>query len=164
MKLTNYLRNVFVGAVMADVPQTDYTAAQIELVEDDAVAQLPPAVRAVWDKKELRAFVNMETHYDPYVQVPAHEDNGFKLSESAVAGLASLEMFAIQQHEARVAMESKLRALAHSATTRAKLLELLPEELRKYVPGEDSAPQDRRVPAVIAADVVNELRNAGWKA
>jgi hypothetical protein len=63
MRLTKTIREAFVRAAMADVPQEDYQAKIHKLIQDDAIAQLPPKVKAIAKDKDLRHFLTTATHY-----------------------------------------------------------------------------------------------------
>lgn len=159
MKLTNFLRNAFVNAVMADVPTVDYKSQIRKLVLDDAVAALPPAVHAVWEDRETAGFVNR--YFGVFggagVSYPAATERN-ALSPNVHEKVEALEKQARLQTDARNELLRKLSGVARSVTSRKALAAALPE-FAKYLPAEDAP--DRSLP--VLAGVVEEFKRAGWK-
>lgn len=159
VKLTNYMRDAFVSAVLQDVPQMDYQSAMEKEVRDDMIRQMPPKVAAVYADKELHRFLtNHYFHgYGIYLQVPGDRD-WCKLSPAAVKRLEKLQ----EQHDSQAKMmddlRSKLRGVAYACTTRKALVEALPE-FEKYMPADEPAAM-RSLPVV--ANVVTDFVKAGW--
>ena len=60
MKLTNYMRDAFVRAVMDDVPEVDYKQQIRDTALKAAVEAMPAKLRAVWDDSALQDCVAME--------------------------------------------------------------------------------------------------------
>lgn len=58
MRLTNYMRDAFVKALMQDVPQIDYDQQIRDLAMKRCVERLPPKVRALWDDPATRISVD----------------------------------------------------------------------------------------------------------
>lgn len=162
MKLTNYMRDAFVRSAMDDVPSIDYTEQIRAAVMKEAVALLPPKVRAVWQDAACRAY--LESNYITIgnvgvAAVPGPNGDGYKTArkkiEDAVADLVAKSK---AQGERNKALNEKLRACAYSASTRKQLAELLPE-FEKYLPPDEAAAL-RSLPVV--ANVVADFVKAGW--
>jgi len=159
MKLTNTIRDAFVRAAMDDVPNGNFQDQLNKLVMDDAVAQLPPKVRALWSSSELRPYV--KTH-NPYrlksnTYIPALDEE-FKLSETAAKKYDELVAAMSAEQESRKELRSRLRSVAYAASTRKQLVDLLPE-FEKYLPAYEKA-AIRTLPVV--ANVVTDFMKAGW--
>lgn len=63
MRLTKYLKEAFVRAAMDDVPKIDYQEKIISMIIAEAVRQLPPKVRAIYNDKSLRGFLEERSNY-----------------------------------------------------------------------------------------------------
>lgn len=160
MKLTNYIRDAFIRAVMDDVPKIDYDELLRNAATKKAVELLPEKVRAVYD--EFRDHRYLATYSVStvcgvgYVHVPGEEsEERLDIIAAAIAPLVAQHM---AQQEQRNELEKKIRACAYSVTTRKALAELLPE-FEKYLPP-DNATAIRTLPVV--ANVVSDFVKAGW--
>lgn len=162
MKLTNTIRDAFIRAAMNDVPNVDYTEQIRKVACDDAVAALPPAVRKLWNDKATRNFLNLNHATYGRVSVAYPSDTKYgearKLSPSAETAVTELADKAKAEKSARDSLQSRLRAVAYSMSTRKALAEALPE-FAKYLP-EDEAAALRTVPVI--ANVVADFVRAGW--
>lgn len=162
MNLTNFIRDSYVRAVMNDVPQVDHAEKMRKLILDDAVAQLPPKVRAIWNDETTRNFVNIQWHDGRYsstsLMAPAASTVAFKLTEKTETKVAQLAAVAETQDETRKTLHAKVRAAAYSVRTRKALVKLLPE-FEKYLPADETAAL-RTLPAV--ANVMADFVKAGW--
>jgi hypothetical protein len=158
MRLTNIIRDAFVRAAMQDVPQTDYVEEMRKVAQDDAVAQLPPKVRALYQDKELSHYVNTvyRSHGGYGVNVPGAGD--FSLTDKAKAKISEMRAALEAQQERMKGLQNKLRNCAYGCKTRKALVDMLPE-FEKYLPADDAA-ACRTLPAV--ANVVSEFVKAGW--
>lgn len=160
MRLTKTIRSAFVRAAMADVPQRDYQAEIHKLLQDDAIAQLPPKVKTIADDKALRHFLKTESHYisgyncsNVRVMHPEYSRTT-KVNEKVEALLIELA----QQCDRNNALRNKLTATADAVSTRKALVDLLPE-FEKYLPA-DEAKAVATLPAV--ANVLSDFIKAGW--
>ncbi|MFD2298374.1 Nmad5 family putative nucleotide modification protein [Paracidovorax citrulli] len=161
MKLTNTIRDAFVRAAMNDVPKIDFEEEYRKVMTADAVAQLPPAVRKLWNDKALRDYVHTDWAGSRYgrgfsARVPGRSDH--KPSEEAIRKGAELYKKHEEQNERHSALRADLRAAAYGATTRKQLAEMLPEFV-KYLPADEAA-ANRSVPVV--ANIVADFVKAGW--
>lgn len=164
MKLTNYMRDAFINAVMHDVPSgADYAEEARNIVVEDALAQAPAQIRPIWAKGGVaREFLcTASVHYcGTSILVPAKSShrNDFKLTGEAQHKIDRLEAAAKAERVKRDALRGNLRAVAYSVTTRKALAEALPE-FEKYLPADD-AKALRSLPVV--ANVVADFVKAGW--
>lgn len=156
MRLTNYLRDAFVRAVMDDVPDIDYRELVQERATANALRLLPPAIQQVWKHAEMRGFIKMDSAYIGgfYLYVPGVSIDATKIEDDDIHAWAKLHD---TQSEMRSELESKVRAVAYSCTTREALLKQLPE-FQKYLPID--APKSATLPAI--ANLVSDLVKAGW--
>lgn len=163
MKLTNYLRNAFVSAVMQDVPIKDFDE-EIDKVLVEAVAkELPETLRAAWLDPLLRCYFDarcLHLHGDFYVHIPAPLYSYDGSNELCCRIKNALLPLAEQRAEARTTRQElhrKLEAVVAGCNTRKQLVEALPE-FEKYAPKETE--KLAGLPAV--SGVVADLVAAGW--
>jgi hypothetical protein len=160
MRLTKIIRDAFVRAAMDDVPKEDYEAKIHKLIQDDAIAKLPPKIKAIAQDKELRHFLKTESHYitgywisNVRVMHPEYER-----SPNVNTQVEALLVEAANQMEQMNALRTKLQAAADAVTTRKALIDLLPE-FEKYLPADESKTV-ASLPAV--ANVLSDFVKAGW--
>ena len=160
MRLTKVIRDAFVRAAMADVPQEDYTAKIHKLLQDDAISRLPPKVKAIAQDKELRHFLKTESHYIQGYHISnvrvMHPE--YERSPNVNTQVEALLLEAAHQVERMQALRTKLQATADAVTTRKALIDLLPE-FEKYLPA-DETKAIASLPAV--ANVLSDFVKAGW--
>lgn len=154
MKLTNNLREAFIRAAMDDVPHVDYSEQIQSVAQKAAAALLPLKVRALWADNTLRPYV--ATVYFRGAMLPGTNADDNKIRAAAEVVVAPLIKAREAQEAARKDLARKLRAVAYSVTTRAALVEALPE-FEKYLPADE---RTANLPAI--ANVVAEFVAAGW--
>jgi hypothetical protein len=163
MRLTQYHRQAFVSAVMNDVPRTNHNEIAHKLAQDYLVEHMPPKVRAVFDDKGLRHYLVTTCTYFPgsISNAAMYGAEGgihwWKQVPELSAKISEIAQQADEQCTQRYNLESKLRAIAKSCTTRAALAKALPE-FEKYLPAEDAP--STNLPAL--ANVVADFVQAGW--
>lgn len=159
MRLTNYIRDAFIASVMDDVPKFDYRAEIEKVALDAAVNDMPPKVRAVYDDKAIRDFI--ETHHHYFDECGSGmclpQPTSWKISSAAHTELKQLRKLQLKQGEQRDALEAKLKGIAYGATTRKALVAALPE-FEKYLPTEVET--SRNLPVI--ANVIADFMKAGW--
>lgn len=166
MKLTNYLRNAFVSAVMQDVPFESFDE-QIDKACVLAVAkELPETLRAAWLDPLLRCYFDTRHMYVRsgfHVEVPSplhmynSTDDPTHPSYRIRNALLPLAEQRAEAKKARRELENKLHAVVAGCNTRKQLVEALPE-FEKYAPQEPA--KLAGLPAV--SGVVADLVAAGW--
>lgn len=164
MRLTNFLRDAFVRAVMHDVPSTNYAEQAEKLARD--------AVRAIfkksfpdldYDKACESEWFNSGSINMPYgipnIYLKAMTCwNMLQTEEKTWAKLEALGLKKKEQDKKLSELESRLRNVAYACTTRKQLEEALPE-FSAYLP-EEEAKAAKNLPAV--ANVLAEFVQAGW--
>lgn len=164
MKLTQLMRDAFVRAAMADVPQVDYNEQAASLVKahmDKLFAATFPGVSAqkLVDQGWLRPTNYSMPGYLNGVMAVGPTDYQFLKKDAKL--WSKLEALAAKNQAQQVAhrhLEQNLRAVALSCTTVKALSDALPEFV-KYMPA-DAPTAARNLPAV--ANVVAEFVKAGW--
>lgn len=161
-RLTNYERDAYVRSVMNDLPKMpDYEDRIFKAIEPLYVEMLDPKVRAVYKDKKLRDNLNKWWYY------PGSNGSsiclfGEELSREQKARLdevaVPIQMEKKEEYKKRADLKQKVRALAYSCTTYAKLRESCPE-FAKYVP-QDAVAVCKTLPAV--ANIVKDFEAAGW--
>lgn len=163
MKLTNYIRDAFVKAAMADVPKIDYN----EQAEKIARQQLSDMLKAAFPGVKLD-LKNSSWFLSGPIAMPGDLTNIHGIRPNyeclqttpAWAKLQELNKLHIEQRVKRDALSSQLRGAAYACNTTKQLRELLPE-FDKYLPAEEEK-TCRTLPAV--ANIVAEFTKAGWPA
>lgn len=163
MRLTNTIRDAFVRAALADVPQVDYTEQIRELVVKAATEILPPALRkALEEDPACKDHINSSYVCFGGATIIVPGTWGWnakdKISDERKKQLDDLKSKRDKQDQTLSELGSKLQATAYAVTTRKALVELLPE-FEKYLP-EDKTTANRALPAV--ANVVSAFVEAGW--
>ena len=166
MKLTNYLRTVFVSAVMQDVPVEDFDEQTDKACVEAVAKELPETLRAAWLDPLLRCYFDarcLHLHDNFYVQIPTplcmynNSDDPTHPSYRIRNALLPLAEQRAEAKKARRELENKLHAVVAGCNTRKQLVEALPE-FEKYAPQETAKPAG--LPAV--SGVVADLVAAGW--
>lgn len=160
MRLTETIRDSFVRAAMNDVPCTNYDEQMNKLLIADAVKQLPPAVRKLWDNETTRLYINTSwcSRYGATADVPVAHGTRFEPTPEVAAELERLYALNKAQNETHSELHRKLYAAAKSVSTRKALVALLPE-FEKYLPADEQA-ACKTLPAI--ANVVADFTKAGW--
>jgi Nucleotide modification associated domain 5 len=160
MRLTNAIRDAFVRAAMADVPQKSYEKEIHDLIKEDAKKHLPPKVLELIEDPKTREFIKGHSHY-----IRGYNINNvwlygstYERSPKVNAKVEALLCESEEQTERINQLKGKLHAAAYSVTTRKALAEMLPE-FEKYLP-ETEAKANRSLPVV--ANIVAEFTKAGW--
>lgn len=159
MRLTNTIRDAFIRAAMADVPSVDYGEKIRSLVIKDAIKQLPPKARAIYNDPELRHYVRTQYrhHFGVGISFPCG-DGTYEPSEETRAECVKLEAADEEQNARNKALRAKLHAVAYSVSSRKALVDALPE-FEKYLPADEAA-ACRTLPVI--ANVVADFVKAGW--
>ena len=161
MKLTNYIRDAFVRAVMNDVPAVDYAEQMREVITKDAISQLPDKVRAIYKNSSTTHYVASfwygGKYSDSSVMVPGISGD-FKPTEATQQAIAGLKKKHDAQFQSNADLKASIRAVAYSVTTRKALADLLPE-FAKYLPADEAA-AIKTLPVV--TNVVSSFVKAGW--
>jgi hypothetical protein len=161
MKLTNYIRDAYITSVMQDVPCERHEEQIQKTILDDAVAQLPGPVRAIWRNPDFQGYLELGSVYPVQkagcVQVPCLTPKNFKLTDEAMHRV--LELVALREEQAARlnSLRTRLRSIAYGCSTRKALAEALPE-FEKYLPKEEET--SRNLPVI--ANVVTDFVKAGW--
>lgn len=166
MRLTNYIRDSFVRAVMQDVPFIDYTEQIRSAVMKAAVARLPKTAQALYNDPKTRDFIVKSRCFHAGVNidtVPGFSQWNTPAGATKEEAKAFFDQFAdlvnkkAAQEKQRDELERKLKATAAACSTRKSLLEMLPE-FEKYLPAE--AEPSKNLPAI--SNLVVDLVKAGW--
>jgi hypothetical protein len=187
MNLTKGHKAKIVRDIMADIPQIDHTAQAHALLQAKAIEKMPPEVRAVYDKPELRRWLSVRfaTHaahigggsiiwqregehghatslyaYRIHYNGAAEDQ---ELVREVQGPLADLSRAAEEQWKARRSMEEKLETVLRGIRTLKQAKTLLEPELHKYLPEEP--PKDMKpaqASTALVPYVVAGLREMGW--
>jgi Nucleotide modification associated domain 5 len=160
MRLTNYIRDAFVSAVMQDVPKVNYDEQIRAKYKEAMLALMPPELVGHYEKNKdwfnhgyrhvpgCHLSINVVCpdgeHRDPK---PEHQKQIDALAEAYR-----------NQRKTRTELQAKLHGVAYGCTTRKALAEALPE-FEKYLPKEDEKPS-KSLPAL--ANLVADFTKAGW--
>jgi hypothetical protein len=164
MRLTNFLRDAFVRAAMADVPRIDYQ----QQAHDYARSVIKARFKEAFPDLDYEKAAQSGWFRDTYISLPYHINNisspvscGSGMLSSDPVVWKKLEEFSAlrQEEESKIdALRAKLHTVAASCTTRKQLLEALPE-FKEYLPAEE-AKAAKNLPAV--ANILSDFVKAGW--
>jgi hypothetical protein len=187
MNLTKGHKTRIVRDIMADIPAVDHTAQAQALLQAKAIEKMPPEVRAVYDKPELRRWlaVRFATHANhiggSYIVWQREGELGHgtslyayrihyndstedrELVTEVQEPMADLSRAAEEQWKARRSMEEKLETVLRGIRTLKQAKTLLEPELHKYLPAEP--PKDMKpaqASTALVPYVVAGLREMGW--
>lgn len=161
MKLTNYIRDAFVKAVMADVPKIDYNEQAEKIARNQLSEMLEAAFPGVKINSKNAIWLNSGSISMPGDLSTIHgirPDYECLRSTPAWAKMTELNKLYAEQRAKRNALSSQLRGAAYACNTTKQLRELLPE-FDKYLPAEEEK-TCRTLPAV--ANIVADFTKAGW--
>lgn len=162
MRMTKMLREAFVDAVLADVPEMDYRALYQRHLQEFVLKRLPDAVRKVYDNPEARCYLVLTHPYASNVGsltvfcYSAIEESPLTVEESAT--LEYVRKLSEEQRDTQRALRSKLEAAIAGCSTVKSAHKLLPE-FAKYLPSLEASTTPN-LPAV--ANIVADLSKAGW--
>lgn len=165
MRLTNFIRQAFVRAVMADVPKTDYQeqahAYARKIVQAEFEKAFPDIPYA--DVAKIGWFDSGSISL-PYGITNIHVNamkGGYSMLENMPKVWDKLKEFVVlkKAEDARInTLQTRLEGVANSCSTRKQLAEALPE-FEKYLPAEEG-PAMRSLPVV--TNVISDFVKAGW--
>ena len=164
MRLTNFLRDAFVRAVMHDVPSTNYEEQAHKLARDQVRAMFKKEFPTIdYDKACDSEWFNSGSINMPYGIHGIHIKcmtcwNMLKDEGKVWPKLEELGVKKKEQEKKLSELESRLKGVAYACTTRKQLEEALPE-FSAYLP-EEEAKAAKTLPAV--ANVLSEFVKAGW--
>jgi hypothetical protein len=155
MRLTNGMRDVFVRAVMDDVPSVDYEEQARAVIQSYFVRAMPPKVRAVYNDPQTRVY--LERDWRSVGSVSGQFCGRGEIPADVQAQVAELMAKHKAQQQQHRDLRSSLYAVARSCHTRKALAARLPE-FAKYMPS-DGAPPTPNLPV---ANLVPSFIAAGW--
>lgn len=162
MKLTNYHRQAFVSAVMADLPSIDYAEQFKKLVEDDMIVVAPPKIAEILKDKDLRHYLlggynNYSRGYNCGVGGSIAVFRDYKPSAKGLVKIDKLIETSVAQMNARTKIEEQIRGVISACSTLKAAHARLPE-FAKYLPAEEV--KGTMLPAI--ANLAAELVKMGW--
>lgn len=165
MRLTNTLRQAFVLAAMADVPLFDFDEQVQKLAQAKLDSFMPPALaRVIALDKNNRSWISNEYIYlknynqGVYLYGSAEAFKRLYIDVELNQAVSEIRSKRAEQSKQHQDLRDKLKGTAASCTTRAQLLEALPE-FEKYLPEAAAAPS-KSLPAL--ANLVSDFMAAGW--
>lgn len=161
MRLTTSIRDAFVDAAMADVPEVDYRQQMRALALQAVVSGMPAKMRAVWDDPVLSQYLMTEwTRITDCVHEDLPEYPGVKNALATVQQqIDALHKLHHEQAKAHEELASMLRGAANGCNTTKQLAEALPA-FAKYLPAENGTTPN--LPALTG--IVDKFVAAGWRA
>jgi hypothetical protein len=167
-RLTTHMRNVFVQAVMQDVPEgINYDEKAHMFVKKWACNRMSPKVLALyqqmpeWFKTEMISMPGCIQSINVPTNLSYNELNfAMKSDREAWSTLTEMSWSKHNQRKELAALKDKISAAIGMCTTVKSAHDKLPE-FAKYLPAL-SAPIDRSVPVI--ANLVSDLNKAGWPA
>lgn len=168
MKLTNYIRDAFIDAALADVPKgCDHEEAIRKIAQADLLAQVPALIQKAWKDPDLIQYIRRrsDSYGDVSVAYPSADDGWGsrgkrQLGTEAQKKVDKLAGEMLADLALRKDLRQKLKGAAYACNTTKQLRELLPE-FAKYLPAEEEQ-TCRTLPVV--ANIVADFTKAGWPA
>ena len=164
MRLTNFLRDGFIRAVMHDVPKIDYEEQAQKMAREAIKAKFNKAFPGLdYDKVGESGWfesgsVDLPRYINNIYAKPSCGYGMLKSDEKLWAKLEALGAKKREQDERMTSLETRLKGVAYACTTRKQLEEALPE-FSKYLP-EEEAKAAKTLPAL--ANVLSDFVAAGW--
>lgn len=166
MKLTNYIRDAFIDAALADVPKgCDHEDQIRKIAAADLISQAPAAIQKAWKDPNLIGYIRRrsDSFGDVQVAYPSETDgwsSGGKrqLTADAKMKVDKLAAEMVADFALRKDLRQKLKGAAYACSSSKQLRELLPE-FSKYLPAEEEK-TCRTLPAV--ANIMADFTKAGW--
>lgn len=180
MQLNKTHKRKIVRAIMQDIPQVSYKALIRDYVQAEAVALMPPEVKAVYDNEELRRYlccVDLQAHgiysghcgsifwhrngseasrYSPTLYLTRRHYNSpsdaltEKLLKKVGPKVAEYCRLSEEQGKARKSMEERLESMLEGIRTLKQAKTLLEPELHKYLPEEPPKAEQKAAQASTA--------------
>ena len=151
MKLTNYMRESFVRAVMNDIPEVKWPT--LEEAQKLAVKLMSPKVKAVYNDPETRK--SLVTYY--YGSRNNHNERGYIFLGNATIDDVFKSFH--EQDKVRREAHNKLEQASQSCTTVKQLKDMFPE-FAKYAP--DETGKVKSAGALVVTGVLEAVKAAGW--
>lgn len=164
MRLTNFLRDAFVRAVMADVPTINYEEKAQKLAREAVMTKFKEAFPTLdYEAACQSGWFESSSISLPYgiTNIYMKATCGYGMLQDDKKLWPKLEALAEQKKEQDSkfsALQSRLSGVAYACTTRKQLEEALPE-FSAYLPAEE-AKAAKNLPAV--ANVLSDFVKAGW--
>lgn len=161
MRLTNFLRDSFVRAAMADVPKVNYTEQAEKLAREfmkKEFARVFPKIDMNGEANDWleKCSLDMPGSLGRIYTVNPHY--GYLKDKPIWEELKALAELHSAQHKQHRDLQDRLTGVAYACTTRKQLLEALPE-FEAYLP-EEEAKAAKNLPAL--ANVLSDFVKAGW--
>lgn len=161
MKLNKSQKDAFVRGVLNDVPQEKYNEQALEIMQKAFVDAAPKAVQDIYNDPKTRPYLDQSyaaqgKFYGSFYCVG---EPSVKLPDEVIEELKVLRSKLDDQQKTRLELRDALAAGISGCSTLKQAQEAFPE-LLKYLPEENVS--TKNLPAI--ADVVNKLKDAGWKA
>jgi hypothetical protein len=164
MRLTKYDKEIFVKAVMRDIPSIDFSAQAHALVLADIEARMPEELKALKDDPRIEPYLHYECVWlRNFDNVCAIAPRNFCVREETTpelyAALKELNERLVEQSTARAHIHNKLFAVINSCSTLKQAQERLPEFL-DYLPQDRESMGTSDLPAITG--LVIDLTAMGW--
>lgn len=155
-RLSKLHKDLFIVAVLADVPAIDYDEQMRQLIQEEAIATLPEKARAVYDDEKTRHFL-ANTYVYAFGANVSVLHKGYQVSKALGKKLEALNAAKDAQEQQQKELRQQLHVAIDQCNTVKQAHERLPEFI-KYLPSLDEATPN--LPAV--DNVVAALTKAGW--
>lgn len=159
MRITANDKQVFVRAIMQDVPKVDYDRMIDDISRRACIAMMPPALRDIASDPQVSCHLMHGSAYIGHNKYAAVVGNSrdIKFGKKELEKMQALAVELSEQNAARKDLRGKLESAIAGVNTRKQLQDLFPE-FEKYLPAE--AKKEKQLPAV--AGVIEDIKRAGW--
>lgn len=161
MRLTNFLRDAFVRAAMADVPKVNYQEQAEKIAREFMKKEFARVFPKIDMNGEANDWLEKSSLEMPgslgriYTITPSY---GYLKNKPVWEELTALAKLHTEQNQKHKDLEHRLQGVAYACNTRKQLVEALPE-FEAYLPAEE-AKAAQNLPAL--ANVLSDFVKAGW--
>ncbi len=160
MKLTKEIKNNIFNEILNDMPSKINYEEQIQkLVWDDSFSQLPVELQqAINANKEVKNYLHVDSKRIPdcscmYIRSYFH----YNMTNDCKKEVIRLHSLRDEQESERRSIKDNLWAVIDSCTTTDNFKKNYPE-FANYVPK-----QNQPIRSLPAVDLINKMKQAGWK-
>jgi hypothetical protein len=157
MKLNKTQKEVMVRAIIADLKTEDFISQAQSLIQKDAISKLPEPLRAHLDYLSTQ-YVHVDGCRCMRVAV---KNNNYRIPLAIQEQVTALHEKHVAQTDMVNQAKREIEALLHSCNTDKQAIQLLPENLHKYIPKEDV--KENQSTALVSENLSNLINQIGLK-
>lgn len=160
MKLTNKLRDDFIGKVINALHNVDYISQAQELLNKEAFNALPEALK----NKDIQHYLETKSIYLHDFSCLGRfrvRNSQYEVNDETKEKVKNIHTLFAAQRDKKYDAQIQLHAMIYSCSTLKKAKEVLPEDLHKYLPIENENPINEF--ALTTNNLMESLKELGLK-